>query len=59
MDTGTDLELVCGHEHSKHALRSAQCMVPVVIRHVVPVTTLHSQDPLAQILRARESSRSW
>lgn len=47
---GTDPELLCGHEHSEHALCSAQRVVPVVIRHVVSVPTPHSQDPLAQTL---------
>lgn len=48
-----DLQLVGGHEHSKHALSSAQRMVPVVIRHTVPVATPHCQDPLAETLKEK------
>lgn len=48
---GTDLKILCGHKHSEHALCGAECMVPVVIRHAVPVTTSHCQDPLAQTLQ--------
>lgn len=49
--TFTDMELVCCHEHSEHALRSAQCMAPVVIRYIVPVASSHSQNPLTQALQ--------
>lgn len=49
----TDLQLLGGHEHSKHALSSAQRMVPVMIRHTVPVATSHCQDPLAETLKKK------
>lgn len=50
----TNLELACGLEHCKHALSSAHCMVPVMIGHVVPVATFHSQHPLAKALSKGE-----
>lgn len=53
----TNLELTRAHEHGKHALSSTHRMAPVVIRHIVSVTTSHSEDPLAKTLQESKIRR--